>query len=685
MPMGAIQLVPGVNTEKTLSANQTGVSHSQLIRYKDQMIQTLGGWEQKFVRSASTVVGSSLIPVVISSTVKDLLAWQDIQARQWLSAAATNNVVVVGSDNSYLDITPQTTTTNPLVRFSISSGSRMVRIDDPQSGPTLFNTVFLNTPVAIGNLLLSGGYDITTVLSTGGYNITSSVVASTTIASSGKLPIFNTSSGTPVITVTLPNHNYQAILGLQQTFRAPTVVDGQTVFGPYNIATVIDSTQFTIVSNIISSGTATATMNSTLAQIVYYIALGPQALGSGFGAGGFGLGGFGTGSNIIGAVGTPILAEDWSQCNWGEILLACPRDGPIYQWSPNLGLYNMQVISEAPFFNGGIFISQPQQILVAWRSTQSSGTQDNLIVRWSTSGNFVDWEPRTDNTAGRFHIPSGSIIVGGLQAPTRGVIWTDIDAWIMQYVGGDVIFNFTKVGSGCGLAGQHACAIIAGEVYWMGKSNFFKLGDSGVQPIPCSVWDFVFQNINTDHYDKIRCAPNSAFNEITWFFPNVNSTENNSYVKLNLVEGEWDYGLLSRTAWTDVSVLGNPIGADPLGAIWQHEEGEAQSGTPITSFRSGWWSLSEGQDLVFVDFMIPDFKWSLLAGTENANINITFYSADYPGEEPRVYGPYTVTKLTDYISPRIRGRLMSVLIQSNNDVFWRIGQIRYRFASSGRR
>lgn len=671
MPMGAVQLVPGVNTQRTLAANQTGVSQSQLVRYKDGMVQTYGGWESIFT--------------TIASTVRDLHAWQDIQQRQWLAAGATSNLVVMSDDAGTADITPQTRTTNPIPNFSISSGSNIVTIVDANSAPTVFNTVFFNTPVAIGNLLLNGAYDIVSALSTGSYTISASVAASTTITSSGKLPIFNTTNGSPTITVTLSNNNFPAILGLNQTFRAPTTVDGQTVFGAYNITTVIDSTNFTITSNIISSGTATATMNSSFAQLVYYVTLGPQQSGSGFGAGGFGSGGFGSGITIVGEQGTPITADDWSLDNWGEILLACPTDGPIYQWSPESGYLNAQVISEAPFFNGGIFISMPQQILVAWRSTQSSGTQDNLIIRWSDSGNFANWTPATSTTAGSFKLSSGSIIKGGLQAPTRGVIWTDIEVWVMQYVGGDVIFNFTKVGTGCGLVGQHAAGIIAGDVMWMSFNNFFKLSDNGVTPIPCSVWDFVFQNINTVQLSKVRCAPNSSFNEIAWFFPSVDAVENDSYAKLNIAEGEWDYGSLQRTAWADVSVIGNPVGADPLGAIWQHEEGEDQTGASVTSFRTGWWTIAEGEDLVFVDFVMPDFKWSIYPAAEDAQINLTFFTVDYPGDSPRVFGPYTVTKATEYVSVRLRGRLMSVFIQSNNSVFWRIGQIRFRFARSGRR
>lgn len=670
MPMGSVTLKPGVNTEQTQALNESGIFQSQLLRFKDGLIQTLGGWEQIFT--------------VNPSTVKDLHAWQDITGLDWMAAGATTNLTVYNSATSQ-DVTPQTITTDNIPNFSISSGSATVTIVDSGSGPSVYNTVFFNTPVAVGNLLLNGGYDIVSVLSSQSYTINSSVVASTTIVSSGILPVFDTTNGSATIVVTLPNNNFQPILGVQQSFRAPTSVGGLTISGAYDVATVIDSTSFTITANSLSTATATATMNSSLAELVYYVTLGPQAAGSGFGAGGFGDGGFGTGSAVSGVSGTPITATNWSMTNWGEILLSCPYNGAIYSWSPDSGFFNSQVISEAPFFNGGIFVSMPQQILVAWKSTQSSGTQDNLIVRWSDEGDFTNWDVSNQTAAGSFHIPSGSIMMGGLQAPSYGVVWTDIDAWIMQYVGGDVIFNFTKAGTGCGLIGQHAADVINNEVYWCGKSNIYKLGDKGVQPLPCSVWDYIFQNINTTHANKTVCAPNSAFNEVGWFFPSINATEPDSYIKLNLLEGAWDYGLLNRTAWVDISVLGNPIGSDTNGAFWQHEMGASVPGAPVTSFQTGWWSIADGNEFAFVDFVIPDFKWSFFSGASDASILVTFFSTNYPGDSPRAYGPFTITQATEYINPRLRGRSMSMLVQSNNNVFWRIGRIRYRYAAAGRR
>lgn len=678
MAFGAVLLKPGVNVQQTFSANEAGVSQSQLIRYKDQLIQAYGGWQ-------------NYVNFTIGSTVRELHAWQDAAGVKHLGIGATQSLSVITSGSNQT-ITPQTTTTNSSqITFSISTGAAntTVTIFDPASSGTasVYNTIFFNTQVAVGNLLLSGAYRIVGVASSNTYSITSSVAASTTVNSSGILAIFNSTANSPIVTVTLPNNNYQSVTGLFYPFIAATTVDGQTVQGQYQVSSIIDSTNFTITLSAQTSATATATMNNSKKQLVYYVTIGPGATGTGFGSGGFGSGGFG-GGGATGTVvtGTPITATDWSLDNWGEILLACPTNGAIYTWSPDSGFSNAQIVTQAPLFNGGIFVSMPHQILVAWRSCQSTGVQNNLIVRWSDDGDFTNWVVSNATSAGSFTLPTGSIIMGGLQAQTQSVIWTDIEAWLMTYVGGDAIFNFNRVGTGCGLVGQHAAGTIAGTVYWCGISNFFVLGQQGVQALPCSVWDAIFQNLNTTYQTRIKCAPNSSFNEVAWFYPSATSTgENNAYVKFNIIENEWDYGSLSRTAWIDISVLGQPIGVDNTGQLYQHEMGNQTLGVPAPSFQTGWWALTEGSDLAFVDFVIPDFKWGTYSGAQTAQITITFFAADYPGDTPRSYGPYTVTQSTEYIPVRLRGRLMSALIQSDSQSFFRLGRIRFRWAQSGRR
>ena len=604
----------------------------------------------------------------------------------YLAVGATESLSVITSD-SLSNITPQTRTLDFTPDFSISSGSDIVTIVATGSSLSTYDAIFFNTQIAVGSVLLQNSYAVNTVGGSSTFTIVASAESDSTIASSGILPVFATTADSASVTVTLPNNNYPATVGLFQGYYADTSVGGLTIGGRYETKSVLDSTQFTINSVTQASSAGSETMNGGDAELVFYVTEGPPASGGGYGVGGYGLGGYGLGSASTGGAGDTITATDWTMDNWGEILLACPFGGAIYTWSPNSGYTTASVIVEAPFFNGGIFVSMPQQILVCWASTESTGVKDPLIVRWSDSGDFTNWTASNDTSAGSFHIPTGSTLMGGLQAPNYGVVWTDIDVWLMQYVGGDVIFNFTRVGTGCGLAGPHAAGVINGDVYWCSASSFFKLSSNGMESVPCAVWDFIFQNLDTANVTKIRCAPNSQFNEISWFFPSSGGDgENDSYVKLNIQENAWDYGTLSRNAWIDVTALGNPIGTDTA-SIYQHEESTDAAGQPLAPyFESGYWAIADGNDMAFVDWFLPDMKFATYSGSGSASVQITLKALDYPGDTPRTYGPFTFTSSTQFLNPRLRGRLMSIIIESNDTgSFWRIGRCRYRWASAGRR
>jgi hypothetical protein len=95
--------------------------------------------------------------------------------------------------------------------------------------------------------------------------------------------------------------------------------------------------------------------------------------------------------------------------------------------------------------------------------------------------------------------------------------------------------------------------------------------------------------------------------------------------------------------------------------------------------------MSDGDQLTFCDQFWPDMKWGYYNGAQNATVQITLYGADYPGQTPTVYGPYSVTQGTSFFSPRVRNRLISVGVGSSDvGSFWRIGGIRYRYAADGK-
>jgi len=235
-----------------------------------------------------------------------------------------------------------------------------------------------------------------------------------------------------------------------------------------------------------------------------------------------------------------------------------------------------------------------------------------------------------------------------------------------------------------------------GIVYWMGQSQFFKLSAAGVEPIRCPIWDVVFQDLDTSQValDKIRFGANSRFGELRWEFPtNSNGGEISHYIKYNVLLDQWDYGqdtaqnpYVARTAWINESVLGPPIGAGANEYIYQHETSPDADGSAMySSFQTGYFVMNEADLKMFVDQVWPDMKWGYFGGAQNANVNLTFYVADYPGQTPNAYGPYTMTQATTYITPRFRGRLTAIKLESSDvGTFWRIGNIRYRFQPDGK-
>lgn len=524
---------------------------------------------------------------------------------------------------------------------------------------------------------------------------TGSWVSGGTVSNRGIVPKFDTTNGSSIVTVTLPNHGYQ--VGSNFVVGVSTTVGGITLYGNYTVVSLSSSDPtsiFTITATTEATSTTSAFMNNAAARYYYAVGSGPPAAGSGYGAGGYGSGGYGTGVTFTPASGIPITASDWTLDNWGQILVACPVGGGIYQWDPSTNAPTATAIPYAPFVNDGIFVAMPERQVIAWGSSFND-VQDPLLVRWCDIGNLYVWRGVATNQAGSYRIPRGSRIVGGIQGPQQGLIWTDVSIWSMQYVNQPLIYSFNEIGTGCGLIARKAATSMNGIVYWMGQSQFFTLSGDGVQPLPCPVWDFIFQNLDTANVSKIRVAPNSRFNEISWFFPTKGASDVTSYVKYNTFLRQWDVGTLARTAWINESVLGPPIGSSTDGYIYQHETSSDADGQPIlSSFQTGYFAIADGDNMSFVDQVWPDMKWGYNNGYANgapaytaplATVNITFYVTDYPGDTPQKYGPYTLNQSTEFVSPRFRGRLVSIAIDSSDiGTWWRIGNIRYRYQPDGK-
>ena len=697
----SLKLIPGVDLNKTPALNEAAISSSQLVRFIPDrtlggLVQKLGGWTRYFSSS-------------VSSTVRAMLGWQDTLGNKYLALGQDGVAGGGGGALQYIqdgaglnDITPKTTLANVGIYFSTVSGSNEVTITDASRNVSSYDVVNIITQVSVGGLVLYGQYQCYNPGgSTNQYEIYAineanglPQNATSTVTNGGAVPLFATTSGSSVVTVTLYNHGY--VVGDNFPVLVSTSVGGLTIFGEFQVQTIVSANQFTILNNNTATSSTSASENGGLVRFLYYKGVGPLPPGTGYGILGYGVGGYGTGNPPVLGTGTPINAVDWTLDNWGGTLLANTLNGPVFSWTPNSGQTTAAVIPEAPSVNAGIFVAMPQRQVIAWGST-FDGVQDPLLIRWSDIENFSQWIALPTNQAGSYRLTKGSKIIQTIQGPQQGLIWTDLGLWAMQYVGLPYVYQFNELGTGCGLIGRKAATSVNGTVYWMGQSQFFMLSGSGVVPVRCPVWDVVFQDLDLNNLDRIRVAPNSRFGEITWYFPTIgNGGENYGYVKYNYVLEQWDYGYntaanpyVSRSAWINQSVLGAPIGAGLNQLIYQHETSTDADGVPMNSyFQTGYFALSEADVKMFIDEVWPDMKWGYYGGTQGANILLTFYSADFPGQTPTQYGPYTwgaLTQATTYITPRIRGRLVSIKIESNDiNSFWRLGNIRYRMQPDGR-
>ncbi|CAB4131262.1 hypothetical protein UFOVP120_73 [uncultured Caudovirales phage] len=575
--------------------------------------------------------------------------------------------------------------------FAFTSGASTVSVTLADHGYLAGDTFPILVSLSAGSVTLYGNYTVSAVTSSSVFVINASSSASTT-------PTL-TASGTGTTATLTYSSSYTIPVG------STIVVAGVTPAGYNGTYTVTASSAGSVSYANATTGAQTvagtifvsvAKENLGKAEYVYYNGIGPLAANSGYGVGGYGTGGYGSGIPPSSGIGTAITAIDWTLDNWGETLLACPLNGPIYEWSPTTNNPVATILPNAPQANDGMFVAMPQRQIIAWGST-FNGIQDLLLIRWCDVNDYGVWTSEITNQAGSYRIPKGSRIVQCIQGPQQGLVWTDLGVWAMQYVGQPYVYQFNEIGTGCGLIGRKAATSMNGVVYWMGQSQFFKLSGSGVEPILCPIWDVIFQDLDRNNLDKIRVAANSRFGEVSWFYPTTgNGGEINAYVKYNIALNQWDYGVLSRTAWINESVLGPPIGAGILPGgtgnfIVQHETSTdavnaSNEAIPIDAyFETGYFALTDADVKMFVDQVWPDMKWGYFGGTQNATVQLTFYATDYPGQTPLSYGPYSLTQNTTFITPRMRGRLVAVKIESTDiGSFWRIGNMRYRVQVDGK-
>jgi hypothetical protein len=579
-----------------------------------------------------------------------------------------------------------------------------------------------NRYVALGTdkfllLYFEGGlYDITPL---------KTALTSATLATTDASPICSITTGT--------DHNLSLgdiILLDNVTLPVGTgYVDADFEDKLFQVTSITSNTVFTITQT--TNATATVVTGGSI-DVVPYEQVGPaaQTYGYGFGVGPYGstIGGTEWG-NAVNAASVVLEPGLWSLSNFGQVLVATIANGKTFTWDSAIAA---RLTTRASTTTSGFtttnnptatrvtLISPTTRHLIHLGTETTIGdpsTQDDMFIRFSIDENINEYTPEATNTAGTQRIQDGTKIIGALVAKENILVWTDNALYTMKFVGAPFTFGFEQVGTNCGLIGKNAAIEIDGVAYWMGNNGFFSF-DGTVNTLPCSVEDYVYDDIDTTKGQQVNAGINNLFTEVVWWYPTAGSEFNNRYVVFNygqsngqLPMGNWYTGVnvnSIRTSWIDSLVYPKPyataynssndgtfpvvIGQSGLGAsvFFEQETGTDQvnpdgSTTILTSFVQSFdFSLQANQSEIFLAMrrFLPNFK--VLTGNNQVTIGVS----DYPSDSVAAtrLSPFTIDATTDKVDTRARGRYASIKIENINlGETWRFGTFQVDLQPDGRR
>lgn len=711
MPLQKLQLRPGVNREGTTLANEGGWFECDKVRFRSGYPQKLGGWQPI---SQHTYLGLA----------RSLWNWVTLRGYNLLGVG-TNLKYYVESGGTYNDITPireTKTLTNP---FTTTNGSKIVTVTDANHGATEGDFVTFSGASTVGGLDLNGEFEILTV-TTNTYTIEALTPANADATGGGTV--------TAEYQINVGTDTYGFIAGWGSGLW------GGFVFGTTQttLSAALDSsnTNVTVVSTTgFSNATGTILIDQELAKYSGNTA----TIFTGTSRGANGTVATSHANNTVvynantfsgwgqsTAFDIPQQLRLWSEANFGDYLIINPRGGALYMWIPeysgggNLLFSNRaellsstssgfyQTDADCPTICNFVLVSDSSRFVISFGANDYGSTaQDPMLIRWSNQEDYQTWTPAITNQAGSFRLSAGSTIVTAQQTRQEILVFTDSAVFSMQYLGPPLVWGFNIMSDSISIAGPNAVATANNITYWMGVDKFYAY-TGRVETLPCSLRQFVFNDINLQQSYQFFAGTNEGYSEVWWYYCSANSTVIDRYVVYNYLDQVWYYGTLGRTAWLDSSLRQYPMGATYNHTVVFHENGNDDvevngQVNPINAFiQSSDFDIGDGHNFGFVWRMIPDitFDGSSTPSPATPEVTFTVRPRQNPGapygvsDTPTVASTqsyngvryYTVQEFTEIVYTRLRGRQMAFKISSNQlGCAWQLGVPRIDIRPDGRR
>ena len=575
------------------------------------------------------------------------------------------------------------------------------------------NNTYIGTPrkifdfvtLASENLLFIGTEQKVYLEDSGTFNDITPIRSTVTL---GNNPITTGSAGSGVITATT-QAAHGAITGDFVTFTGLTATDGLTT-GQLNIEHIITAVPSTTTFTVTTAGAATSGStagggNNKSAAFQLNIGLTSSVLGNGWNAGTWGRFTWGSASGSLSGATLRL----WFADNFGEDLIFNANDGAIFYWDATNGATTRAVLassltgaSDVPVAVRKVLVSEVDRHVIAFGSNPiDSAVQDPMLIRFSSQESATDWTPTATNTAGDIRLAKGSEIITATPTSRQILVWTDQALYSMQFLGPPFTFGVSLLGDNIRIAGPNTVVGVNDIVYWMGQENFYVY-DGRIQVIPCTVRDYVFNDMNNQQSFKFHGGSISSQTEIWWFYCSASSSEIDRYVVYNYTEKAWYYGTLVRTTWNDRATglrsFPQATGISTDNYVYNHEDGlddfSTGSAVAINAFiESSDFDIGDGQQYMLINRILPDLTFNG-STVSSPSALFTIQSRDFTGdgfsESPSGSATRTATnpveQYTDQVFVRARGRQLSIKVENTAvGVKWRLGSPRIDVRPDGRR
>jgi len=747
MALSKLVFKPGINRDQTNYASEGGWYSMDKVRFRSGFPEKIGGWE-------------ALTQTAYVGTARSINTWATTDGSELIGLGTSSKMYVAASTNIY-DITPlRATFTSPTTNncFEITSGNPVVTVNivshGGQNGDYVSFSGVTGTPGGLANSLYNTNFEISNATGSS-FTITLGATPSSSSAGAGgtaitaafEIPVGNAQvlagygwgagtwgrggwgSGTsipiyePARLIFQDTFNNDLIFNTKYTGSVDTlaaeITDGFIYYWFYNNTYANRAVLLSSIPTAIAVPTRVGkVMFSTSGPL---LALGctdylfTQATGdtiSSITRGGTG--------NLTATVNTA-AAHGLTTNDWVEMIGQSPVE---YE-----GTFQVTVVDADTFTYQMLTAPATNAVTVGtYKSNDYTGPYDALLIRWSNVIQELGPQPQQwdlgDETslAGSIRLTTGSEIVTGVNARQETLIWTDSSLSSLQPTGNEEVFNLQLLSSAISIMSPNVVTQANNIVYWMGRDKFFSYSGR-VDTLPCTLRQYIFQDINTVQAEVFFAGTNNQFNELVWFYCSQNSDTINRYVIYNYAESIWYYGTIDRTCWADATTIDYPVAAQD-GYIYLHEKGHDDGrpapdpSLPITSFiQSADIDIDDGDKFMLMRRVIPDvnFTNSTLVNADTGaaqtpEVTVTVGVRNFPGAlqqyatavpdqfvnaegqplDKSVASQYFTTAVintyTNQVFVRARGRQMSFRISSNNlGTQWQLGMPRVDARPDGTR